>query len=322
MENLSPQLPATNHCLNCGHPLQGKYCAVCGQEVKELRRPFFRLSKEALGSLFELDSRAYRTLFYLITKPAYLSREYFSGRRMTYTPPLRLFLVISVSFFLLASLYTSIQSFEGALNSTDSETVEIVAEEDDVGPILSDEDVTDIEDILEFVNQISLPFLTEQSNANLQVMLRSQAEANFAILLENPNEFARGYLEYITVFMLLMMPIMALIQKLFYFRTGHYYSEHLVLTLHNHAFIIIIFFLDSIAGMIAESALPIANTVFGFLSSSLYIWLWVYLYLSLKNYFQQGYRITLLKFLAGTSIYGFVLGLGVFVFSVILFFLG
>ncbi len=83
----------------------GNYCGNCGQEVKDFRRPFFRLSSEAVKSLFELDGRAFRTLFFLLTKPAHLSTEYFSGRRMRYTPPLRLFLVISVSFFLLVSFY-------------------------------------------------------------------------------------------------------------------------------------------------------------------------------------------------------------------------
>ncbi len=286
-----------------------------------MRRPFFRLSKEALRSLFELDGRAYRTLFYLLTKPAYLSKEYFSGRRMSYTPPLRLFLVVSVSFFLLVSFYTSIQSIEGALNPAQGESTELVLGGDvQVDPDLID-DENDFDDILAFIDQIELPFFTTQTNENLRAVMRTQAESNFAILMENPREFARGYLEYITVFMLLMMPLLALIQKIFYFRTGHYYSEHLVLTLHNHAFIIIVIFVESLTGMVEESQIPIANTVSGYVGNALYLWMWVYLYLSLKNYFQQGYGITLLKFLTTTILYGFVLGFGILVFSAILFFL-
>ena len=34
-----------------------------------------------------------KTLWYLFTKPAFLSTEYAKGRRASYTPPLRLFLV-------------------------------------------------------------------------------------------------------------------------------------------------------------------------------------------------------------------------------------
>lgn len=299
------------------------YCGNCGQEVKNFRRPFFKLSSEAIKSLFELDGRAFRTLFFLLTKPAHPSKEYFSGRRVQYTPPLRLFLVISVSFFLLVSLYTSIMSIEEALNPDVSGFSEETS--DEVGIILrSDEDGeadNGLEEILSFVEGINLPFLDEQTNNNLRKMMSSQAEANLNTLAENPIDFARGYLEYITVFMLLMIPLLALIQKLIYIRTGHYYVEHLVLTLHNHAFIIFVVFVASLTGAVEESQVPILNILFGFLGTAIYIWMWVYLFLSLKNYFQQGYGKTLLKYITATVLYGFTLSFGILLFSGILFFL-
>ena len=301
----------------------GNYCGNCGQEVKNFRRPFFKLSSEAIKSLFELDGRAFRTLFFLLTKPAHLSKEYFSGRRVQYTPPLRLFLVISVSFFLLVSLYTSIMSIEEALNPDVSGFSEETS--DEVGIILrSDEDGeadNGLEEILSFVEGINLPFLDEQTNNNLRKMMSSQAEANLNTLAENPIAFARGYLEYITVFMLLMIPLLALIQKLIYIRTGHYYVEHLVLTLHNHAFIIFVVFVASLTGAVEESQVPILNILFGFLGTAIYIWMWIYLFLSLKNYFQQGYGKTLLKYITATVLYGFTLSFGILLFSGILFFL-
>jgi hypothetical protein len=303
-------------CLNCGKPLMGSYCGNCGQEAKELRRPFFRLSREAISSLFELDGRSFRTLFYLLTKPAHLSKEYFSGRRMQYTPPLRLFLVISVSFFLLVSFYTSIRSMEGILSANHEISGEEVSastdnEEDPLAPTLA------------FVESINLPFFDEQTNTNLRRAMSAQAETNINSMIEDPSEFFRGYLEYITVFILLMIPLLALIQKLIYIRSGHFYVEHLVLTLHNHAFIIFIVFVNSLIDLVNESRLPIINSAFGYLGAAIYIWMWVYLFLSLKNYFQQGYGITLLKYLTTTILYGFTLGFGFGfgVFAGILFFL-
>ena len=301
-------------CLNCGKPLMGSYCGNCGQEAKELRRPFFRLSREAISSLFELDGRSFRTLFYLLTKPAHLSKEYFSGRRMQYTPPLRLFLVISVSFFLLVSFYTSIRSMEGILSANHEISGEEVSastdnEEDPLAPTLA------------FVESINLPFFDEQTNTNLRRAMSAQAETNINSMIEDPSEFFRGYLEYITVFILLMIPLLALIQKLIYIRSGHFYVEHLVLTLHNHAFIIFIVFVNSLIDLVNGSRIPIISSAFGYLGAAIYIWMWVYLFLSLKNYFQQGYGITLLKYLTTTILYGFTLGFGVTVFAGILFFL-
>ena len=294
----------------------GNYCGNCGQEAKELRRPFFRLSREAISSLFELDGRSFRTLFYLLTKPAHLSKEYFSGRRMQYTPPLRLFLVISVSFFLLVSFYTSIRSMEGILSANHEISGEEVSastddEEDPLAPTLA------------FVESINLPFFDEQTNTNLRRAMGAQAETNINSMIEDPSEFFRGYLEYITVFILLMIPLLALIQKLIYIRSGHFYVEHLVLTLHNHAFIIFIVFVNSLIDLVNGSRIPIISSAFGYLGAAIYIWMWVYLFLSLKNYFQQGYDITLLKYLTTTILYGFTLGFGfgVTVFAGILFFL-
>ena len=292
----------------------GNYCGNCGQEAKELRRPFFRLSREAISSLFELDGRSFRTLFYLLTKPAHLSKEYFSGRRMQYTPPLRLFLVISVSFFLLVSFYTSIRSMEGILSANHEISGEEVSastdnEEDPLAPTLA------------FVESINLPFFDEQTNTNLRRAMNAQAETNINSMIEDPSEFFRGYLEYITVFILLMIPLLALIQKLIYIRSGHFYVEHLVLTLHNQAFIISIVFVNSLIDLVNGSRIPIISSAFGYLGAAIYIWMWVYLFLSLKNYFQQGYGITLLKYLTTTILYGFTLGFGVTVFAGILFFL-
>ncbi|MBL4729552.1 MAG: DUF3667 domain-containing protein, partial [Gammaproteobacteria bacterium] len=232
---------ASEPCLNCGTALRGNYCENCGQEAKDLRRPFFKLSREAVQSLFELDGRAVKTLFYLITKPGYLSREYFSGRQTRYTAPLRLFLVISVSFFLLVSFYTSIQSLEEALNTNGEKATEgITAGTNSEVSVISESDLNAIgeeddglEELLAVVDRINLPFVDEQTNSNLRRVMRTQAETNLNTVLANPSEFARGYLEYITLFILLMIPLLALIQKLIYVRTGHYYVEHLVLTLHN-----------------------------------------------------------------------------------------
>ena len=52
---------------------------------------------------FELDGRAALTLKTLLLKPGVLTDEFLAGRRRTYTPPLRLYLVISISFFVLVA---------------------------------------------------------------------------------------------------------------------------------------------------------------------------------------------------------------------------
>ena len=57
---------------------------------------------EAFESITHADSRLWRTLGYLLARPGRLTREFFEGRRARYLPPFRLYLVISLLFFLIA----------------------------------------------------------------------------------------------------------------------------------------------------------------------------------------------------------------------------
>jgi len=57
-----------------------------------------------LHETLDIDGRLFLTLKTLLLKPGRLTIEYCNGKRKTYTPPLRMYLVISIIFFLLISL--------------------------------------------------------------------------------------------------------------------------------------------------------------------------------------------------------------------------
>ncbi|MDF2178874.1 DUF3667 domain-containing protein [Aliiglaciecola sp. CAU 1673] len=67
--------------------------------------------KEAIHELLDIDGRLSLTLKTLVIKPGLASYEYDQGMRVKYTPPLRLYLVVSVIFFLLFSSFQ--QAFTG-----------------------------------------------------------------------------------------------------------------------------------------------------------------------------------------------------------------
>ncbi len=89
-------------CLNCGAPLAGQYCGQCGQRASSRLISLFELLRDAFGDLFELDSRLWRTLVPLLVRPGRLTREYLQGRRARYMPPFRMYLVLSLIFFVVA----------------------------------------------------------------------------------------------------------------------------------------------------------------------------------------------------------------------------
>ena len=90
------------NCLNCQALLQGQYCARCGQRARGRLISIWELVRDAIGDLFELDSRLWRTLIPLMLRPGKLTHDYLIGRRARFMPPFRTYLVLSIIFFLVA----------------------------------------------------------------------------------------------------------------------------------------------------------------------------------------------------------------------------
>jgi len=83
------------NCLNCGSIVAGKYCQNCGQENIELKETFFQIILHFIEDLTHFDGKIVKTLKFLITKPAFLSKEYMHGKRVTYIHPIRMYIFIS-----------------------------------------------------------------------------------------------------------------------------------------------------------------------------------------------------------------------------------
>lgn len=88
-------------CKNCSNslPAEARFCPACGQSLRELSRPWAEVFRELLDELFDFDGRMFTSLQCLLMRPGFLSFEYNRGRRRAYTPPLRMYLLISVAFF-------------------------------------------------------------------------------------------------------------------------------------------------------------------------------------------------------------------------------
>src|SRR5690349_10164183 len=91
-------------CDNCGAPVAGKYCSHCGQRFEHKIHSLLHFSREVTEDLTHADSRLWSTILALLFKPGFLTREFLNGRRVRYLPPLRLYLVLSVLFFLVLGL--------------------------------------------------------------------------------------------------------------------------------------------------------------------------------------------------------------------------
>jgi len=102
MSERAAPLPDHPNCLNCGTELRGQYCGNCGQRARGRLISLWELLQDAFGDLFEIDSRLWRTLVPLLIRPGRLTLDYLEGRRARYMPPFRMYLVLSVVFFVVA----------------------------------------------------------------------------------------------------------------------------------------------------------------------------------------------------------------------------
>jgi len=110
---------AENTCENCHQSINGPFCGQCGQQAESTLKYFWVVIMHLLDDIFSFDSRAARTLFPLVARPGFLTNEYFAGRRVHYVPPLRLYLFISIVFFITLN-FTVLADNNNILNVNDN----------------------------------------------------------------------------------------------------------------------------------------------------------------------------------------------------------
>lgn len=94
--------PPLTNCENCGAPLTGEFCGQCGQHAIDYRRSIFRVVVDAADSFLNWDTKFLQTMTVLLLRPWKLTNDFNAGRRVRYVHPLRLYLIASIVFFLLA----------------------------------------------------------------------------------------------------------------------------------------------------------------------------------------------------------------------------
>lgn len=98
-------------CLNCGTPLQGKYCYNCGQEKISKRMSVKSMLHDFFHSSFHWESAILNTIKELFFSPGKFITEYISGKRKSYAKPVTFFIlmvsVYVIIFHLLSEEYFS-----------------------------------------------------------------------------------------------------------------------------------------------------------------------------------------------------------------------
>ena len=233
--------------------------------------------REATEDLTHADSRLWRTIAALLFKPGFLTREFLDGRRARYLPPVRLYLVLSVLFFLTAG--------SGAVQLPPSaEGADVSAHGRVVLPGTAGCGWTDYHGA---------------GSSWLAPMLRASCEK---VAADRGRALDEQFNHTLPRALFVFLPVFALLMKALYRRPPRYYVEHLLFFIHDHA---AAFLLMSLAWLVGALRAP--QVLVGPVNLVVGIYLPVYLFQSLRRMYGQGVALTLVKFV-GLALAYLVLG--------------
>ncbi|MEO8508455.1 MAG: DUF3667 domain-containing protein, partial [Betaproteobacteria bacterium] len=246
----------------------GHYCANCGQETRVALPTFGTFMREAAGRYVALDGRMWRTLWGLVARPGFLTREYLQGRRRRYIRPARLFLVLYLLLFALIGFIQSPSDLAQQVVFVNSD--EVVGAKDKAGVDAGNAGVppaadaagararagsqaadkakvvmdSETDTLLGLDDNLDLTFRVNGMDLALPEQLRKRYDQFKKLPREEQAEqLYAGVLRYGTYAMVALLPAFALLLKLAYLGRGsrypgrpQRYAEHLVYSAHLHAF--------------------------------------------------------------------------------------
>jgi hypothetical protein len=286
---------SAQQCDNCHASLEGDFCHQCGQEKKSYIRNVSGVVTEFFGEFSNWDTRVWRTLVPLWFRPGYLSRRYVQGHRVPYVPPLRLYLFTSIiAFLLLAKLVPE----QVVTVNTPNGSTQLTADSN-----LADQ----AENIPGLISSINEGVKKQGPTDNDLMFLSDDDKDIFYTKLDaitaNPKLAINKFFSLAPQMMFVLLPLFALLLKLLYIRSERYYTEHLIVALHSHSFILQFSVLYLALQALAAVSWPWLVQPIEWLATATLIWIPTYLLLCQKFYYQQSWGKTLLKFWLTSSLY-------------------
>ena len=119
---------ATGDCLNCGAALamNARFCSQCGQDTANHPPSLMEFVHEFVSHYIAVEGTLWKSLWGLMAKPGFLTREYLAGRKQRYVLPLRLLLTLGLLFFMALKLMPGSTQVLGLEGEVDDEVAQVV----------------------------------------------------------------------------------------------------------------------------------------------------------------------------------------------------
>jgi hypothetical protein len=288
---LEAALAPPAHCKNCNAVLLGRFCLNCSQAADVHVPSTVELLHEMLEGLTHSDSRLWRTLKLLWFKPGMLTREFVAGRRVAYLPPFRLYLILSIVFFLIASFVHP--------------TGQLFQFDDAAAPAAASSDLTGCQnaDFIRFTNN---PKWDRRFQHACLEAVRDHGKNLWPLAIGTAPKA-----------MFIFLPLIAFLHMLLYWRPRHRYAEHLLFFIHLHALYFSVAII-LICAMLAAGSWPKLSGVSDTLKTVLGWYAAIYTLFAMRRVFRRGWPGTLFKAVVLFFVYNVVFALtlvGVIVYA-------
>ena len=276
-------------CVNCGRSVEASYCSYCGEKVLTDKDYSLRhLMKEGLELLVDFDFKFFRTAVLLVRKPGFLTTEYWSGRRINYTSPFQLLLLINIFYFFCSFIseqlgYNIRVMFPTLSDLTDDRVFSRWASHVVQTKLLAE--------------QIPVKVYYDSFNSHLEQLAKS--------------------------LVILLVPILAFFLRIFYWRSKRYFVEHFISAAHLVSFYVLFWSLlmlfsgslAKISALLSPNGHPVQFFSIPLLRYSPPIIIGVYIFFALRQMYKQTIVLTIITCLllifvviqAITNIYDFIL---------------
>ncbi|MBT8286727.1 MAG: DUF3667 domain-containing protein [Flavobacteriaceae bacterium] len=321
---------STVSCKNCNKEFKEgfEFCPHCGQKAKD-DLTLGVLFYNTISNYFSFDARFIKSFLPLMFRPGYVAKQFVSGKRLLYLHPAQYYLFVSVVFFFLFSFkvreYNSNvdkalkKSFdsESVVPGIDMKPLDSMAAKELSESIkknqaitgMSDEDVAKLDSIMVDGNNNpgNLTFSYDKNKVDSLIAIDAKEpeilkamgmkdNAGFFVkrfyqqLLKFQKNSGGGivqaFFDSIPIALFILLPIFAVLLKIFYWRRGRF-SHHLVFSFYFFSFLFILMSLIIGVNYIVE--IPDWIDWLIILSSFFYLWL------ALRNFYQQGLFLSLIK---------------------------
>ncbi|WP_372769239.1 DUF3667 domain-containing protein [Lutibacter sp.] len=322
------KLRLETNCLNCNHEVKERYCPNCGQQNTEIKVTFHHLFTHFFKDLTHYDNSFWRTIIYLLFKPAAVSKAYTSGQRLSFLPPMRLYIFTSFVTFLLISLFPA-ENAKITVGSVKNKVEQVVPTLDSlkidekgvdgltkIGVISQKENDT-LKKILKVTKDIDPKNITDfgyKSTKELEWVQKNGKEGAkvsktkywflkkwLSVKEENSNEeivekFSQSFEQNLPKVLFIYMPIFALLLWIFHDKKRWYFYDHGIFTLHFFSFlllvILILFFIDK---LFALSDWPVLGWVHLIIKVIGVLWMLFYFFPAHRRFYGESHMVSAFK---------------------------